>query len=595
MDEHTTPEENMQIAQEELAQHDLPHATFHVAWALFPDPQNREAQDLFDQIIAAAPDPLALIPVQEHMQSVEGAAQAYIAAKGGDINTALYILGLVNSVETDGRFLPWAAQWISEDKNNSIDKEIFLNFLGALISTYPGDTISDEQTQTRVAQVVESASRYVEAAQDAQLTVFYALLLRKVGRYADSLKKAQESYAAAPSATALIAMSYAYQRLDQPEEALASLEKALVLEPTLIQVYNDIGDLLVRLGRLPEAVAAYSKVLDQRSSDPWAAPSYYYYQQLVDPNSGGKDKLLAIAQANPDNQRAADLVKTLPRPGMPYMDFLPEPRDALIQMAKQIVSQKSKYKERFVPIGMSALEAPSAVMALQRSIAPLRAVISVGRIQIPDPRVSSTPVAYTLWTYHETDPIPALLPKSSIVVVKAMTQIASTPYRLPEWSHQASECARELGEEALEELLAVMVHPPTPPDTQTEWEWIQNIQLAAALTIAHLSQDWERPSQKKGFEDVLTEPAPRQKALHALLFGAMDWTVSAAIIALTSIALNEPERESQILRWFRDSFYQIPQGSYVCYSATLAICGLLLPSMNEMALREDFIALLASG
>jgi hypothetical protein len=55
------------------------------------------------------------------------------------------------------------------------------------------------------------------------------------------------------------------------------------------------------------------------------------------------------------------------------------------------------------------------------------------------------------------------------------------------------------------------------------WTWIWSVQVAAAFVIAQLEADWEGSFRKE--------------ALFSLVNGPMDWTVNAAIIALTVLVL----------------------------------------------------------
>ena len=82
-----SPEQDMAIARDALAKNDLPHAAHHIAWALQADPENQDALGLLDQIIAAAPDAAALVPMQSSMSSAEAAVHAYIRAEQGDYST----------------------------------------------------------------------------------------------------------------------------------------------------------------------------------------------------------------------------------------------------------------------------------------------------------------------------------------------------------------------------------------------------------------------------------------------------------------------------------------------------------------------------
>ena len=60
----------------------------------------------------------------------------------------------------------------------------------------------------------------------------------------------------------------------------------------------------------------------------------------------------------------------------------------------------------------------------------------------------------------------------------------------------------------------------------------------------------------------------------------MDWTIDAALVALTTIALDEEDKAAEIATVFRDLLHSLPQGGPVCYYSTLLWCGLRLPGLK---------------
>jgi hypothetical protein len=70
------------------------------------------------------------------------------------------------------------------------------------------------------------------------------------------------------------------------------------------------------------------------------------------------------------------------------------------------------------------------------------------------------------------------------------------------------------------------------------FEWVFRRQIAAALTMAHVDKGW------KG--------SRRQDALLTLLYGPVDWTATAALVAMIEIARNEPAHTSEIMAMLRE-------------------------------------------
>src|SRR5207302_749651 len=86
----------------------------------------------------------------------------------------------------------------------------------------------------------------------------------------------------------------------------------------------------------------------------------------------------------------------------PYVDFLPCPREATLNVARQALQQKHQIME----VGVSSMESPSTRLAMELALGLPRGSMKVGvaQIQTPDPRVPRVPVKYLLWRYEGTDP-----------------------------------------------------------------------------------------------------------------------------------------------------------------------------------------------
>ena len=210
----------------------------------------------------------------------------------------------------------------------------------------------------------------------------------------------------------------------------------------------------------------------------------------------------------------------------PYVDFLPDPADATINLLKQFLKKRKSVAE--FKIGVSHLESPSSRLAVELyqliTYGQKHLVVEVGIIQEPDPRVPHQPVDFVLWRYDGTDPIPAL-PTPTPEVARQVANLAATPYNLTRWIEQAKQLASQLGIQSVPDLLRTMVHPTPPPAKVAVWNWIYQMQVAAAYTIAFIDDGWEG--------------SRRKSTLTSLAYGPMDWTVGAAVLALQQIAIAE--------------------------------------------------------
>jgi hypothetical protein len=130
-------------------------------------------------------------------------------------------------------------------------------------------------------------------------------------------------------------------------------------------------------------------------------------------------------------------------------------------------------------------------------------------------------VEYQIWRYENMDPIPAVPPPDPSVA-ESIAELAQVPYALERWYALARPLGQRLGPHSLMSLLGVMVHPPVVPAGWEAWDWLVAVQIASALTIASLETGWEG--------------SRRKAALTSLIYGPLDWSGAAALIAMAVLA-----------------------------------------------------------
>ncbi len=189
--------------------------------------------------------------------------------------------------------------------------------------------------------------------------------------------------------------------------------------------------------------------------------------------------------------------------------------------------------------------------------------MTVTRIQTPDPRLPRGWVDYLLWKYDDIHPRVVVAPPAP-EVSQAVAEIAAQPYRLDAWWLLARRLAHQLGPEKVDDLLAAMVYPPGVAHVDRPGQWVYRIQVAAALVIAQLDEGWET--------------SVRKKALLALANGPMDWTVDAALLALSVLAREEEDAATDITPLFQS--YKEGGDNFSFYPALLW-CSLRLPNLAE--------------
>jgi hypothetical protein len=112
-----------------------------------------------------------------------------------------------------------------------------------------------------------------------------------------------------------------------------------------------------------------------------------------------------------------------------------------------------------------------------------------------------------------------------------------------------------------------MVHPPPLPNVRYDSpRWVQNVQVAAALTISYVDQGWQGSTARA--------------TLLSLARGPVDWSVTAAIVALMWTAKYEPRSLIEIEALFSDLRRRESRTADCSYDVPLRQAWLLLPGVS---------------
>jgi tetratricopeptide (TPR) repeat protein len=407
-------------------------------------------------------------------------------------------------------------------------------------------------------------------------------LLRRLDIPDTALKIAQDAYAKSPDYYSANAMASAYRSANRPHDAIAMYEAALQHNPDEISVMLDVADLYTEIGKMPDAIAWYGKVVAREPEHEWALPSLYAAQYTATGDKSWQDKLDAYSEAHPENERA----RILSGQFHPYFGgHLPDPPDAVINVMRQfmrsVAGQADPSKPASINISISALEAPSAILAANLEIkrySPEGVVgITVDEIQQPDPRLPRVPVDLQLWKYDGVYASPAVPPPSP-EIAETVEFVACQPYNLKIWLELAKEAASRLTPDDAEGIAAAMVHPPSVPEGMRAWTWLQRVQFAAALILSRLDTGWIG--------------SIRRKALIDLANGPNDWSVGAAAVALAAIAQTESDARAEIVQLYRDILKNTPTSGYTCYVEPVITSYLAVPEISPGE-REQLEGLLA--
>jgi hypothetical protein len=365
--------------------------------------------------------------------------------------------------------------------------------------------------------------------------------LRRAGRLEEALGVARELHATSPQFLSAVALAGAYRELGRVDEAIAAFREASRFEPDEVSVPLDVADVLLDAGRLEEAVSAYEEVLRREPGQPWATASLLYLRHRLQPNAGFGLKLRKLALSPTGEKRAVELVWRLDqqaigaRRGRPYVDFIPEPGEAVVNAVKRVLgaagAEGSKAQTLEVPL--SCLEAPSALLGCRRQLSDrgskVQLKVAVEYVPEPDPRQPLAPEGLSLWRYQGTEATPAL-PRPAPQVANEVALLAGSPFRIDAWREQAAKVASGFSARDARSLLAVMVHPPPTAAKLTGWTWVFSVQLASALMLLPLGET------VSGVRRLFGRSESGVVLLMRLVNGQGDWPAGAAALALAEWA-----------------------------------------------------------
>ena len=574
-----SPEEDIRLAEHWLGQGDLKHAAFHAGAALVKNANNPEWLSLLERIITCAPDPLELAPMGERNYAGTAAMHAYILAHIGRYSEALPLILQVAGRLPEAGYLEWPIRWLQNPAaRNAVDLQPLIGFLGMFVNEDQRGPLSDtarKVTLERIPVLLETAND--TQAVTSQQAFLFTVMLKRLDRLDIAEKIATRTFATHPDYHSANAMASIYRATGRQSEAVDMYRQAAAFDPSDAAVRLDAGDILEELERFAESAVEYEIVLKREPAHPWALPSYYAARYEETGDDSWAQKFAEYQQTNPSNQRA----RALQRIFRTYFGpVLPSPSEATINGVAQVLESGWKGQDKGeIEIGLSSLEAPSAMMACAMELtrkagSPVRVNLQVELGKTPDPREPRVPVRYRLWRYNGAASFPAIdAPPADVVA--AVGALAETSYSPQRWWADALTPARAIGPERVGEILAAMVNPAPVPEGMFTWDWMYRWQFAAAFLAARVDDGWDGSARKD--------------ALLSLANGATDWTVDTGVVLLALVAKDIPEAEPEITQLYIDLVshaYTMP--GYRCFLEPVLLSILELPNATP-SLKEQAV------
>ncbi len=525
---------------------ELSHGFWHLAEVVAADPGRRETMELVDAYLDRKPGEELLPPLDpQNAYYAHEAMRALVWHRDGDTARALMHLAAVQRAKRDAGYLEaWGPDWLGDGLDlESVPALMLLTDVFSSLSEahdVPVHRLEPARRWARLSRAILARDDVPEELSGQAVQVVLALH-RKAGLLEEGLAIAEEHLAEKRTVFVLHGRALLRNAMGDAEGSIADYDEVVALDPERAPLFLlELADHHLERRNYTEARETYEKVLAGQPGHPWATPSAAYcrfregHPDALEPT----DALMRAWQ--PFLEAREPRAYMLLRAFRPWEGFVPAASDATANTARKIALDEVKASGT-IDLGLSDVESPSGLVALAQILGDGVAVRpTYANVASPDPREPLGPVLYALWRRDGDHLVPARL-RSDPEVSRVVTELASAPYeRVRTWA-AASRVAAALGSEHVESLLACVSRPPPLPagrDAVEVLTWIPQVQLIVAMILAHLEpeQPWEG--------------SLRRDALRTLLHGPMDWSTSAAIVAMAEVARDDRFALTDVRRTF---------------------------------------------
>jgi tetratricopeptide (TPR) repeat protein len=510
-----------------MADGDLKHALRHVSDALALDPRLPDTHEALAEFVARAGGPDHALAQFDEDEGFIGAvaARAHVCAAAGRWDEAVTTLFLVAAHEPHRPWLDVA--WLRWPEL-PVDADTLAGALGKLAQSLD-DPVDESEREPLLPALALARARVAAEKDHATLLWCASALGRRLGAFDEALEWADRSFRIEPSHPAAVMKGYALRTMGRPKEALLAWQAEIARVPDDLDLYVDVADLHASLDEHTEALEWVARAIARDPDHPRAAPTAHGLRYVIDGDVAHLVTLADHLRAEPDSYAAAVLANT--SMSRPWLGIVPDAQEAVINILRQVLEKNEPSAELEATITLSALEPPSALLALHLVFP--KASVDVESVPEPDIRLPARPVTHVVWQYDDDQPRPALPPPPDEVAA-AVRDVATHQWWSPP---EAYDRAVSLSGFDPAHLMSVMTYPPAPPDDeigqilgrQAPQVWVRAVQVWSCLGIAHHRSDepWEGSRRRAILADLLNGPE--------------DWVTEAAAFALVVTAWLNPD------------------------------------------------------
>lgn len=531
-DPRLAAEGELALARMALDEGDYRHAADHVAGAITHAPTMPEVHEMLTRLaIRAGGGGLELFPLDEHVFIGAVVARAHLLAAAGRAGEGLELLAAAtgHAPTVDWAGVPWVG---AADLPDRLEPDQIAIVLMQICASVPDPVPpADRPPLLPYLRLAEHAT--ATHAGHGLLLGASSALARRLGEVPTALDWAVRGVRAEPSKLAEVWLGYAYRSAGRTSDAIAALRRASAHDPDDLSIYADIAGTLADAGRLDDAIDWIDQALARNPTFDCAVHTAHRLRYQRD---GELRHLVALAdfqRDHPDDSHEHhDLAECCH--DRPWLARLPAAGGTVVATIEQALTRG------LVPTRLSLRhpEPPSAMRLLRTEFPGLP--VTVERTPSPDPRQPRRTSVRQLWNYAGWQADPAV-DRPSTLASERIRQLAQ-----PVWHHPpaAYDTAVTLATLDVEDLLGLLVHPPSPPK-EAEIDpagWLRCVQAWACLGMLHHRTDEPWPD------------STRRRMLIDVAWGVEDWAAEAAVFALVTAAWVDPAVRPDVARVVAERF-----------------------------------------